>query len=156
MILFQNSLLTSDEEKNIQKLSLYFTGNYENIFTSFLADVFPGFLPSDPLNYLAPLLSSRNPNLTLSNLAVSSFTFSCDNATSNVTATQSCDEGFLWDQLNGFCYKVLDEVENYWSAAESCHTIGAQLVGFDNDLEVKGFISLFNNRNIFILFKEIE
>jgi hypothetical protein len=142
MILFQNSLLTSDEEKNLQKLSLYFTGNYQNIFTSFLEDVFPGFLPSDPLNSLATLLSSRNPNLTLSNLAVSSFTLSCDKATSDVTATQCCDQGFLWGQLNSF--------QNYWSAAESCHNIGVDLLGFDNDLEVKGFISLFNNCNIFV------
>ena len=148
MTKFQNATLTPDDKAGLQKLLLYFIGNYQNIFSSFLSEVFPGFVVGDKLDILSPLFSTRNPNSTLLNLALSNFNNSCNNSTSNVT-TQSCDQGFVFDPLNGFCYKVLKKASNYWSASQSCIDVGAELVGFDNDLEVKGLISLFNNRNIF-------
>ena len=59
-----------------------------------------------------------------------------------------CDEGFTRDPLSGLCYIVLNSTKNFWSANEACLGVGAELVGFENDYQVQGFLMLLNKGDI--------
>ena len=55
-----------------------------------------------------------------------------------------CDKGYTLDPISGLCFIVLNSSKNFWSASEACLEIGAELIGFENDDQVKGFLTLFN------------
>jgi len=111
----------------------------------FLQEVFPGFVLSDQIGILVPLFTSRNPNATVSNIALSSYNNSCDN--SGLGQQKSCDPGYVWDAQSGRCFIALNGSRNFWDASEACHSIGAELLGFENDLQVQGFLAVLNKGN---------
>jgi hypothetical protein len=110
----------------------------------FLQEVFPGFVLSDQIGILVPLFTSRNPNATVSNLALSKYNNSCDNST---LGQPKCEPGFAWDDKSGLCFLALNGSRNFWAASEACHGIGADLLGFDNDLKVQGLLAILNKGN---------
>ena len=122
-------------------MTAYIQANYQNLMLSFVQEYFPGFDLKDEISILVPLFTSRNPNATLTNIALGNIDQPCDNATS----IQKCDPGFVLDESTGLCYAAVKVPANYWSAVDACLKIGSELVGFDNNAQVKGLLSLLNN-----------
>jgi len=118
--------------------------NYQNLMLSFVQEYFPGFDLKDEIGLLVPLFTSRNPNATLTNIALSSIDQPCDNA----TIVQRCDPGYVQDNSAGLCYLATKFLGNYWKAVEACLMTGADLVGFDTNDQVKGLLSLLNNGKV--------
>ncbi len=59
--------------------------------------------------------------------------------------TNICDSGFTWDPSSKLCFIVLNSTRNFWTAAEACLEKNAELIGFDNDKQIEGFLTLLNN-----------
>jgi len=112
----------------------------------FINQILPGFeVDNQYLLSLVPLFTANNPNSTLQNLAIQEINKFCDNST--LTTGNICDPGFVFDSLSGFCLISLNGTRNYWQANEECFNMESQLIGFDNDIQVKGILMLLNNGN---------
>ena len=66
-----------------------------------------------------------------------------------------CDPGFTWDPSSKLCFIVLNSTRNYWTSAEACLDVGSELLAFDNDKQVGGFLALLKNGK-FILFNFVS
>ncbi len=97
---------------------------------------------SDNLETLVPLFNSKNPDAIVLKMALDSLETVC-NFPPNI-----CDKGYTWDPLSGLCFIVLNSSKNFWSATEACLGKGAELVGFENDNQVQGFLTLLNKGDI--------
>ena len=124
-------------------MTAYIMTNYQNLMMSFVQEYFPGFDLKDEISILVPMFTSRNPNATLTNLALNNIDQPCVNGTS----IKHCDPGYVLDASTGLCYLALKFQANYWMAVDACLKIGAELVGFDNNDQAKGLVSLLNNGN---------
>lgn len=67
-----------------------------------------------------------------------------------------CDPGFIPDEMNGYCYKVLPTLENLKDGEKICEfDYSAELVLFNTDSEVIGLVELIQrgkNCSVFVFF----
>jgi hypothetical protein len=143
-------LPTEEEMKAAETLIEYFFFKKDNMLQLFLNATIPGFIVEDDLESLVPLLTASNPNATIQNKAISQINYLCNNLTLN--SGNKCDSGFLWDELSGFCVVAINGTRNYWQANKDCSHLGADLVGFDNNVHVLGIIKLLNTGNNLLRF----
>ena len=52
-------------------------------------------------------------------------------------------KGFVLDDVNELCYQVLADVNHFEAGEDACGDADAELVGFETDKQVQGFVSLF-------------
>jgi len=50
--------------------------------------------------------------------------------------------GFVLDDTNKLCYKVIDNLNHYEAAENACEGIDAEMVQFENDNQVQAFVNL--------------
>ncbi len=142
--------LTEEEAKSAEKLFMYFFLMKDNMLSMFFNTTLPGLKVDDYLGALVPLLTTSNPEATIQNMAIEVINKFCNNF--NTTPAILCEPGYIWDELSGFCLISLNGTQNYWQAIEDCIQLGADLVGFDNNLQVKGILKLLNSGNCVIFF----
>jgi len=123
------------------------------LLPGYLKQFSPGLLPSDPLPFMSMLMSSKRPDALIKSLVYSGKFNLCQNKLpSNLTNLEpSCDPGFVLDGTTGLCYKVLNNQSNFWEAkSKACSEIaGANLLEFEQDSQVKGFLNLVQSGKTF-------
>ena len=50
--------------------------------------------------------------------------------------------GFVLDDTNGLCYKVMDSPNHFEAAEDACEAIDAEMVQFESDKQVQAFVNL--------------
>ena len=64
-------------------------------------------------------------------------------------SNHDCDPGFVADIKNGYCYKALSTRKNLDDGENYCRNYyDAELLLFDTNSQVKGFIELLNTGNL--------
>ena len=122
-------------------LQKYLLGDMKD---KFLESISPGWVSNPLFEQVIPLLVSKNPNTTITNIAIQSLISNCSGV--NLTSTnQTCDPGFVWDKTGDKCYKVLDVKVNFWRAADTCSMYGADLVWLQNDEQVRGLVQILRS-----------
>ena len=132
---------------------LYFAQNQDNLMVKFLNDNIPGLQLGDPIEQAVPLVSSRDPLSVIMTLAMKSMNSGCLNQFKMLANT--CDQGFVMDNSTGWCLKGLGQPFNFWEASEHCNRFGANLIEFDNDVQVQGLIKLLKSGKFIICFLEM-
>ena len=129
--------MSPEESAASSVVFMYFSKNVDNMRNRFFESISPGSVSTSGTDQIVPLLISKNPNTTVTNIAIENLLRNCSAV--NLTSTnQTCDPGFAWDKTGSRCYKLLDEKLNFWRAAEACAEYGADLVQFVKDQEVQG------------------
>jgi hypothetical protein len=86
------------EQENFMKIYGLLQVDNDGIMTNFLNSQMPGFKISDPLNKVASLLSSRNPDAVIRMDVLNNAAIPCVNVASNET---NCPEGFVLEPTTG-------------------------------------------------------
>ncbi len=140
-----------DEAMKIQKIFELLSFDPGHIFGDFLDKKMPGFKITDPLMDTSAVMASMNPSeyIRMSELKAFDITNLCSNVGSNQPI---CPQGFSLDPKSRICYMAINETKNIWDAStNACSNYRAELVRFNNDLEVQGAIELLKNGNYFFL-----
>lgn len=117
--------------------------------TNFLNTHFPGLRSSDPIPYLSTLFSSKKADAAIQSFVFRGVFSYCSNQSSNNTLPSpgGCDSGFVLDNTTGLCYGIKEGLSNFWEAsASACTTdLSSQLLEFEFDSQVQGFLSLIRS-----------
>ena len=122
---------------------------------------FPGLLPGDNVINLIKLLTSKNPDGDIAaSVALEGGYNPCDNSsTFNQTQTMKrkrstgsdCKDGFVADNVNGFCYTVLPKSTYLSDGSTYCtDTFEAEALTFEKDSQVDGLLGLLTSGNCFV------
>ena len=127
------------------------------MFTVIQLFSFPGLTPRDDVLGLLKLLSSISPDLTIAaQVAFDGGYDPCNNATFFLGQDSKrkkrenialCDPGFVADDANGYCYINMDSQggsQTFSRGKEYCNTLSAELLSFEKDAQVEGFLKLFS------------
>jgi hypothetical protein len=117
---------------------------------------FPGLLPGDDIVKLVKLLTSKDPDGDISAaVALDGGYNPCDNSSLfNVpqttrrkrSADDGCDDGFVADAVNGFCYTALLASTFFDDGTTNCkNNFDADVLEFDNDTKVAGLLYLLQS-----------
>jgi hypothetical protein len=117
---------------------------------------FPGLLPGDNVVDLVKLLTSKNPDGDIAaSMALDGGYNPCDNSSVyNVNQTirrkrstnNGCDNGFVADTANGYCYAALPLSTFLEDGTTTCKSeFEADVLEFDNDTRVTGLIGLLQS-----------
>ena len=136
--LFQKQNLTEQEVNEAGLVIKYFANNTDNMASKFFDAILPGWTLNDPYNLAAPLMISKNPGAVLLSIAIFKNQETCNNF--NMSSLPKCETGFVLDQISGWCFKFLEQELNFWQASDACLELVSDLVEFESDLDVKGFI----------------
>ena len=71
-----------------------------------------------------------------------------------VIAPQVCDPGFTPDNINEYCYMVINSIDVQVNAASACSGLtpsGAQLLSFENEAQVEEFMIMLKIGTTFVL-----
>ena len=150
---FQNIPTTEADNVILSKVMLYFVQNKDNLMETFLNDNLPGLQHGDPIEQAVPLASSRDPLSVIISLAMKSMNDGCLDQF-KMLANQ-CDQGFVMDNSTGWCLAGLRQPFNFWEASEQCSSFGADLIEFDNDVQVQGLIELLKSGKFLNYYFEI-
>jgi Amiloride-sensitive sodium channel len=137
----------SDETMKYGKLSELMFHDPGHIMGDFLDKNMPDFKISDPLVETSAVMASMNPSeyIRMSELNAFNITKLCSNVGSNQPI---CPEGFSLDPKSRICYMAINETKSFWDASTTaCSNYSAELIRFNNDLEVQGAIELLKNGN---------
>ena len=63
--------------------------------------------------------------------------------------------GFVLDEINSLCYRVLDDLNHFEAAEESCQSLDAELLQFESDRQVQQFVALIKAGEMIYLVKVI-
>ena len=140
-------------------LSQYFAQNKDNMLQQFLDLFLPGMKlgptnSTDLLIDLVLLFTSKQPSEVVKNWALNLLS-TCNSNESRMKVSE-CDYGFVLDKTSGMCYIALNGSNIFWSASEKCSSLNAELVGFQNDIQVQGFLDLLNKGKQKFIFLEYK
>ena len=130
---------------------------------------FPGLRVGDNVLSLVKLMTSKNPDSDITALVALDGGYNpCDNSSffsvpeskrrRKRSVYNGCDEGFVADTANGYCYIVVEELTYFDDGETTCqNSYDADVVQFENDSYVDGLIGLLNsgekqNLDFFIIF----
>jgi hypothetical protein len=119
---------------------------------------FPGLTPTDDVLGLLKLLSSIRPDLAIAaQIAFDGGYDPCNNATfflgldtkrKKRAILQICDKDFVADEDNGYCYLNSQNIkgpQTFLVGQEYCTNHSADLLTFENDAQVVGFLQLYSS-----------
>ncbi len=119
-----------------------------------LLSSFPGILPSDEVMDLLQLMISKNPDADLSSKVIFEGGYNpCANDSKSVTsrrkrqAALGCADGFVLDANNSLCYRVYGDILDFTMAQQTCSDINSNILRFEGESEVKGFMDLLSSCN---------
>jgi hypothetical protein len=110
---------------------------------------FPGILPKDDILGLLKLMTCKSPmDYLTAKIALEGGYDPCSKFTGNEkfwSENVGCDPGFVPDEANGYCYKVMPTLENMNNGEKQCKfNYDAEMVLFNSNSEVKGLINLLH------------
>ncbi len=95
---------------------------------------------------------SKNPDADLASKVMFEGGYDpCANDTKSVKtrkkrqAPPPCGDGFVLDVNNSMCYKVYDGLYDYQAAQQVCSDSNANVLYFEGESQVDGFMSLLNS-----------
>ena len=102
---------------------------------------------------LLQLMTSKNPDADLSSKVIFEGGYNpCANDSKSVTsrrkrqaAPSGCNDGFVLDANNSLCYKVSEVLVDYTTAQQICSDINANILKFDGESQVEGFMHLLSS-----------
>ena len=114
---------------------------------------FPGIQSKDDILSFLTLMASKNPvNDIAAKILLHQGFDPCSKFPENSTfwtKITGCDAGFIPDHKNGYCYMLLPNTENLEDGDNFCrNNYDAELIMFDSNSEVDGFISLINKGTV--------
>jgi hypothetical protein len=122
---------------------LYYKQNKDGLMVTFLDTYFPGAKIEDQFNQILPLFTSRDPSSVVMSMALKSMNDGC--LEKFKALGNKCEQGFILDNSTGWCLKGLSQPNNFWESSEQCQTYAAQLIEFNNDVQVQGLLNLLKN-----------
>jgi len=120
---------------------------------------FPGLLRSDDILSLLHLMASKSPiDAIAAKIVLDGGYDVCQKFPENDIFWSNivgCDLGFIPDHDNGYCYTVLSTFENFDNGESTCEIqYDAELLLFDTNSQVEGFIELIRSGIFHVLKKE--
>jgi hypothetical protein len=120
--------------------------------------------PGDEVMDLLLLMTSKNPDADLSSKVMFDGGYNpCSNDTKTVMtrrkreAPPPCGDGFVLDVNNSLCYMVNDGLYDYETAFQVCSDSNANILYFEGESQVEGFMNLVNScKHFFILYPNLQ
>ena len=133
----------TESDKNVSRNFYdYIINDKDGLRTRFYHKVIPGIVGVDKIKSLISfiqLLSSKNPDVSIKNMAMS------QELPSQCRWQPICDQGFFYDQTSNWCYIVLNETYNFWNARSQCNSRRLSLPQFESDQEVQGIMTFLQS-----------
>ena len=109
----------------------------------------PGLLPKDDILSLLKTMTSKNPSSEIAaQILLDGGYDPClkfDDNDPFWTNHIGCDDGFIPDYKNGYCYLLLPSKKNLQDGIDSCaDNYDAELILFEKNAQVDGFLTLMN------------
>ncbi len=113
-------------------------------------------MPEDDILSLLQLFASKDPNDEIAaKILLNGGYDPCSKFPENSTFwsnNNACDDGFIPDFKNKYCYIRLTEKANFKTGEDHCkNSYNSELVTFDSNSEVDGFLTLLSKGDIYIL-----
>lgn len=149
---FLHNFLTLNKLSKIYQLNHIFGSfvtlkSYLNTYLFYYR--FPGLLPGDDVLSLLELMASKNPTSEIAaDILIRGGYNICKKFPDNSTFWSNkgeCDDGFIPDKINGYCYTLLPSKKTLQEGIDYCaNNFDSELLLFEKNSQVDGFISLLN------------
>ena len=118
---------------------------------------FPGLTPDDDILSLLKFLNSKNPdNDIAAQIAINKKFDPCIDASTSKLLTK-CDDGFVPDYVNGYCYRVHPIQKDLNEGDFECDfDYQAEMIQFETNGAVDGFISLLKSGKKLLLLTLVQ